>query len=91
MGERLPIWIGIAATALAVFSLPVYMGIAHYNAGNMLAYSLVAGPALAAGDQFSEVQNVWTGLIGFAIEAAVRSLAVGVFGGIAFLLALFFL
>ena len=81
-------WTDAAVSLIAVLALPFYLGYVHAHVDTMVEYAVVAGVALAHGERLIYTYCRDDGVSEFLFNAGLRSLAVLVFGGASFGLAL---
>lgn len=82
------IWTDAAVAFVAVLALPFYLGYVHAHVDRLLEYAVVAGVALALGERLVYDYCKGDNLADFIFNAALRGLAVLVWGGASFGLAL---
>jgi hypothetical protein len=79
----------VTAVAAAV-ALPFYLGLIHLPPPQLFLYSGVAGAAMATGEYAESPRLQRGGWRLFIANTAVWSVAIGFFGGAAYLMALIF-
>ena len=82
------LWTDLAVSAVAVLALPFYIGYLDSPFHDLLAYAVVAGICLATGERIIYTYHRDDGVLEFVANAALRTAAVVVWGGIAFALAI---
>ena len=81
-------WADLAASSVAVLALPFYMGYLHSPLRHLLLYALVAAIGLVIAEQLTHPTYRSHGVYGIMLGLGLRCGAVLIFGGVAFLLAL---
>lgn len=80
----------LVAAATAAIAIPFYLGLIHLPAPQLVVYSGVAGAAMATGEYVESQPVQRGGWRLFMVNAAVWFVAIGLFGGCAYLVALIF-
>lgn len=82
------LWTDAFVTFVAVLALPFYLGYVHAHLDTLFEYAVVAGAGLALGERLVYSYCKGDSLADFAFNAGLRAIAVLIWGGAAFGLAL---